>query len=59
MLAEKLSPVTKKIISQNQRGFVKSRLIFDCICIASEFVNLLNRKAFGGQLTLEIDTKDF
>jgi len=27
----------------------------DCICLTAEVVNLLHKKAFGGNLALEID----
>lgn len=49
--------MSPRIISGNQRGFVKGRSISDCICIASECINLLDKKAFGGQSAMKIDIK--
>jgi hypothetical protein len=43
------------IISKKQRGFIQGRNIEDCICLASEAINLLNKKAFGGNVALKID----
>lgn len=57
VLADRLAQVAPKIISENKRGFVKGRTIFDCICVTYEAVNLLDKKAFGGQLAMKIDIK--
>ncbi|XP_019423314.1 PREDICTED: uncharacterized protein LOC109332721 [Lupinus angustifolius] len=50
VLADRLALVAPKIISPQQRGFIKERHIHECICIASEAINLLDHKklsAFG------------
>jgi len=43
------------ITSVLQRGFIKGRSIKDFICLTFEAINLLNKKAFGGNLALKID----
>lgn len=57
VLADRLAMEAPKVISENQRGFVKGRQITDCICIASESINLLDKRASGGQLAMKIDIK--
>lgn len=57
VLADRLSVIAPKIISKNQRGFIRGRHISDCICITSETINMLDRKIFGGNLALKIDIK--
>lgn len=57
VLADRLATVAPKIISEHQRGFLRNRQISDCICITSEAINLLDKKAFGGNLALKIDIK--
>ncbi|XP_019435980.1 PREDICTED: uncharacterized protein LOC109342436 [Lupinus angustifolius] len=54
-LASRLSVVAPKIISSSQRGFIKGRSIKDCICIASEVMNMLDGKTFGGNIAIELD----
>ncbi|XP_019422999.1 PREDICTED: uncharacterized protein LOC109332473 [Lupinus angustifolius] len=52
--------IAARLISPNQRGFIKDRSIQDCICCASEAINLLDHKVFGGNLALKLDiTKAF
>lgn len=57
VLADKLSHIAPKIISPWQRGFIKGRNIKECICIASENANLIDYKAFGGNLALKLDIR--
>lgn len=40
VLADKLAVIGPKVISEQQRGFVAGRKISECICIASEAVNM-------------------
>ncbi|GAU35013.1 hypothetical protein TSUD_103360 [Trifolium subterraneum] len=48
------------IISEEQNGFIHDRNIKDCLCTASEAINLLHNKSYGGNLALKIDiTKAF
>lgn len=57
ILVDRLSKIAPKIFSPNQRGFIIGREIGDCICLASEDINLLDRKSFGGNLAMNIDIK--
>lgn len=57
VLADRLSSIAPKVISDQQRGFIKGRHIFDCICIASEASNMLDSRAFGGNLAMKFDIK--
>lgn len=57
VLADRLAIIAPYIISVNQRGFVKGRSIVDCICSASEGINLLDKRSFGGQIAMKIDIK--
>lgn len=57
ILAYRLAKIASKIISPNQRGFIQGREIGDCICLASEGINLLERKSFGRNITLKIGIK--
>lgn len=57
VLADRLATIAPKTISEKQRGFVKGRQITDCICIASEVINLLDSKAHGGSLALKFDIR--
>lgn len=55
ILADRLAVIAPKIISVNQRGFIKGRHISDCMCITSEAINLPDKKSFGGNIALKID----
>jgi hypothetical protein len=55
VLADRLATILPSIISKEQRGFIKGRNIKDCICLTSEAINLLDKKAFGGNVALKID----
>ncbi|XP_019438958.1 PREDICTED: uncharacterized protein LOC109344660 [Lupinus angustifolius] len=57
VLADRLANIAPKIISIQQRGFIKDRQINDCICLTSEAINLLDHKVFGGNLAIKIDIK--
>lgn len=59
VLADRLSSIATKIISNQQRGFIKDRQIAYYICITSEAVNILDHKAYGGNLALTFDIKKF
>lgn len=60
IIADRLAQIMPSIIFKEQMGFIHGRNIKDYICIASEAVNLLHNKAFGGNLALKIDiTKAF
>ncbi|XP_019430010.1 PREDICTED: uncharacterized protein LOC109337489 [Lupinus angustifolius] len=55
VLADRLALIVPRIISKQQRGFIKDRRIQDCICLASEAINLLDYKTFGGNLAIKFD----
>ncbi|XP_019462933.1 PREDICTED: uncharacterized protein LOC109361856 [Lupinus angustifolius] len=57
ILADRLAIIAPKIISKQQRGFIKDKQIKDCICLASEAINMLDHKAFGSNLAIKLDIK--
>ncbi|WJX14219.1 hypothetical protein P8452_04514 [Trifolium repens] len=60
IIADRLAPILPNLVSDEQKGFIKDRDIKDCICTASEAVNLIHNKARGGNIALKIDiTKAF
>jgi len=56
-LANRLVSVTIRIVSIEQRGFIRDRSIFDCIILASEAINLLDKKQYGGNIALKVDIR--
>lgn len=54
---DRLASIAPKIISSQQRRFIKGRHIQEYICVASEAVNLLDYKSFGGSLAMKLDIK--
>lgn len=57
ILADRLGIIASKVVSEQQRGFLKGRQILECICVASESFNMLDRKCFGGNIALKFDVK--
>lgn len=57
VLADRLAKIAPKIISEDQRGFIKDRRIYECICLASEAINLLEHKTFGGNVAMKFDIR--
>jgi len=55
ILAEKLASITSWIISPNQRGFIRDIHISECVALAFEAINTLDKKQFGGNMALKID----
>jgi hypothetical protein len=55
IVADRLSVITSRIISVEQRGFVRDRNISECIILASEAINALDRKQYGGNIALKVD----
>lgn len=53
VLADRLAIVAPKIVSVQQKGFIKGRSILDCICSTSEAINRLDNRAFGGNIALK------
>lgn len=57
ILATRLSPIATRIISPQQRAFLKGRNIFECISLTSEAINLLDYKCYGGNVALKFDIR--
>lgn len=57
MLVDRLAIIAPNIISDQQRGFIRGRNISDCICVASEAVNMLDNRSFGGNLSIKFDIR--
>jgi len=55
ILADRLACITSRIISVEQRGFVRDRNISDCIILASEAINSIDKKQYGGNWALKVD----
>lgn len=57
VIADRLAIIAPKVISIQQRGFIKGRQISDCICTTSEAINMLDYKAFGRNVALKLDIR--
>ncbi|KAI9187344.1 hypothetical protein LWI28_027039 [Acer negundo] len=57
ILADRLARVVARIISPQQFGFNRDRHIKNCIALASDCVNVLQKKCYGGNLTMKIDIR--
>ncbi|XP_057779593.1 uncharacterized protein LOC130998178 [Salvia miltiorrhiza] len=57
ILANRLSIVASRYISDNQFGFISGRSIHDCIMIGSEGVNCMKRFGKGINMACKIDIK--
>jgi len=57
ILAERGAIICMRIISLQQRGFVWDCNISDCIILASEVINLLTKKQFGGNIAIKVDIR--
>jgi len=55
VLADRLAKILPNIVSQEQRAFIHGRNIKDCICLTSEAINLMQAKAYGGNLAMKVD----
>ena len=55
ILASRLAPILPKIISLNQSGFIKGRMITDNILLAQEMVEQIKTKRRGGNTILKLD----
>lgn len=60
IIADRLAQILPTVISKNQKGFIQGRNIKDCLCLASEAINLRHKKSYAGNIALKIDiTKSF
>ncbi|WJX12769.1 hypothetical protein P8452_03227 [Trifolium repens] len=57
ILADILASIMPTLISVEQKGFIHGRDIKDCLCTASEAINLLHNKAFCAFLSVSINGK--
>jgi len=57
ILADRLALICMRIISLEQRGFVRDRKISDCIIMASVVINVLKNKQFGGSMAIKVDIR--
>ena len=55
IVADRLACITSRIISIEQHGFVHDRNISDCIILASEAINSLDKIQYGGNIALKVD----
>jgi len=55
IVADRLACITSRIISIEQRGFVRDHDISECVIIASEAINSLDKRQYGGSLALKVD----
>lgn len=54
IIANRLAQVVPNIISEEQRGFLKGRNLKGCVCLASKAVNIMDNRAYGGNLALKV-----
>jgi len=55
IVADRLACITSRIISIEQRGFVRDRNISDCVILASEAINSIDKRQYGGNIALKVD----
>jgi len=55
IVVDRLACITSRFISIEQRGFVWDRNISDCVILASEVINYLDKHQYGGNVALKVD----
>jgi hypothetical protein len=55
IVADRLAVITSRIISIEQRGFIRDRNISDCVILASEAINSIDKRQYGGNIAFKID----
>jgi len=55
IVADRLAIITSRIISIEQRGFIRDRNIIDCVILALEAISSLDKKQYGGNIALKVD----
>lgn len=55
ILADRLASLMPLLVFKEKKGFIRGRNIRDCIFLASEALNLLDRKRFGGNVIIKVD----
>jgi len=54
VLADRLASILPNIISVEQKGFIKGRNIKDCMILALEAINVIDKRNFGGNIAMKI-----
>jgi len=54
IVADRLASITSRIISIEQRGFVRDCNISYCVILASEAINSLDKKQYSGNIALKL-----
>lgn len=57
ILADRLVVICMRIISPQQRGFVRDCHISSCVILALEAINLLTKKQYGGNIAMKVDIR--
>ncbi|XP_060195177.1 uncharacterized protein LOC132624410 [Lycium barbarum] len=55
LINTKLASILPNIISKNQSGFIKGRMISESILLAQEIINNMNKPNNGGNLVIKLD----
>lgn len=55
ILVDRLGSIANRVISTHQAAFIKGRRISDCIEMLSETMNILDKKAYGGNVAIKLD----
>ncbi|XP_019265754.1 PREDICTED: uncharacterized protein LOC109243299 [Nicotiana attenuata] len=55
ILSRRLNPLLPKLISNNQSGFVKDRLIMKNVLLAQEIIQGINNSNKGGNIVMKLD----
>ncbi|KAK3193170.1 hypothetical protein Dsin_024480 [Dipteronia sinensis] len=58
ILANRLAQIAARIVSPQQFGFIRDRHVEDCIALASDCVNVLHKKCYGGNVAMKIHIYD-
>lgn len=57
VIADRLATIAPKIVSIQEKGFLRGRNISEFICMTSEAMKMLDYKTFGGNVALKLDIK--
>ncbi|KAK3189736.1 hypothetical protein Dsin_029297 [Dipteronia sinensis] len=57
IMADRMGKIVSRISTRNQVTFIKGRSITNCSAMVSKGVHMLDQKAFGGNLGLNLDVK--
>lgn len=55
ILSTRLDPILPKLISENESGFVRGRLITENILLAQEIFHGINKESIGGNVVIKLD----